>query len=123
MIKKGRLTISAGFSRLGSTRLMKGQLDNDGFGRATDFLEQDRQLNSGQRIFVDGEDREFDGANVILITDAGPSTGAALGLAGPRRARKSGKKAQKRSAAKSKKSAKKQSGKKKRAKKSVTKKR
>ena len=70
----GTLTINAGFSRLDGTRLMKGAFDNGGFGRATDFLEQDRQLNSGETIFVDGDDDIFQGMAVIVITDAGRPT-------------------------------------------------
>ncbi len=65
MITEGRLAISAGISRLDHTRLMRGALDNGGFGRATSFLRQERQLESGDRIFVDGVDREFDQMDVI----------------------------------------------------------
>lgn len=67
----GTLTINSGFSRLDDTRLMKGAVDNGGFGRATTFLRQDRQLNSGETIFVDGDGDTFQGAAVIVITDAG----------------------------------------------------
>jgi hypothetical protein len=69
MIKSGTLFIdSQGFSRLNSTLLMKGALNNGGFGRATNFL-QGRGLNSGP-IFVDGVDDTF-GGPVIVITNAG----------------------------------------------------
>jgi hypothetical protein len=65
----GTLTINLGISRLDGTRLMKGALNNGGFGRATTFLRQDRQLRNNQTISVDGEDDDFDGP-VIVITDA-----------------------------------------------------
>jgi hypothetical protein len=66
----GTLTINLGISRLDGTRLMKGALNNGGFGRATTFLRQDRQLKNNDTIWVDGEDDEFKGP-VIVITDAG----------------------------------------------------
>ena len=128
MIKEGRLIIFAGISRLDNTRLMRGALDNDGFGRATTFLRQDRQLQSGETIFVDGIEREFDGEDVIVISDAGRPAEADVALASTRRrsvkksGKKSSKKGQKRPAAKAKKPAAKKSGKKKRAKKSAAKK-
>jgi hypothetical protein len=71
MNSTGKLTINLNISRLDGTRLMKGAVNNGGFGRATTFLRQDRLLNSGETIWVDGEDDEFQGASVIVIADAG----------------------------------------------------
>lgn len=71
MIIEGQLTISNGFSRLDGTRLMRGALNNGGFGRATSFLRQERHLESGETIRVDGVAAEFLGDDVIVISDAG----------------------------------------------------
>lgn len=72
MTRTGTLTIDAtDISRLDGTRLMKGAVNNGGFGRATIFLRQDRHLNSGETIWVDGVDDEFQGMSVIVIKDAG----------------------------------------------------
>lgn len=79
-MKTGKLTINGGFSRLGSTRMMKGAINNGGFGRATVFLQQDRQLNSGETIWVDGTDNQFGGMPVIVITDAGRAVPAVVAL-------------------------------------------
>jgi hypothetical protein len=77
----GTLTINLGISRLDGTRLMKGDLNNEGFGRATTFLRQDRKLKKNQTIFVDGEDDVFQGP-VIVITDAGPAGAESFAAAG-----------------------------------------
>ena len=71
MIIEGQLIISDGFSRLDGTRLMRGALNNGGFGRATSFLRQERNLKSGETIRVDGVAAEFEGDDVIVISDAG----------------------------------------------------
>ncbi|HKV34896.1 MAG TPA: hypothetical protein VJP89_11255 [Pyrinomonadaceae bacterium] len=70
MIIEGQLIISSGISRLDGTRLMRGALDNGGFGRATSFLRQERNLESGETIRVDGVAAEFQGSDVIVISDA-----------------------------------------------------
>jgi hypothetical protein len=70
MIIEGQLSISDGFSRLDGTRLMRGALNNGGFGRATSFLRQERNLQSGETIRVDGVAAEFQGGDVIVISDA-----------------------------------------------------
>src|ERR1044072_3781899 len=109
----GTLTIDAGISRLDGTRLMRGALNNGGFGRATTFLRQTRGLQDGQQIFADGQDAEFDGDDVFVITDAGPATSAGLSLGGTKsRSKKTRKPKKKGSAPKSKKSAAKRSSKK-----------
>ena len=79
----GTLTIDGGFSRLDGTRLMKGAVNSGGFARATNFLQQDRHLDSDDRIWVDGVNDLFGGMPVIVITDAGLSTlnAALLGAA------------------------------------------
>jgi hypothetical protein len=48
MIRTGLLTITAGISRPGSTRLVKEPLGDRAFRNATDFLRQERQLESGE---------------------------------------------------------------------------
>jgi hypothetical protein len=81
MTRTGTLTIDAtNVSRLDGTNLMKGTLNNGGFSRATIFLEQDRGLNRGETIWVDGEDRVFQGMSVILITDAGRAVPAIIAV-------------------------------------------
>lgn len=67
---KGTLTINVGISRLDSTRLMKGAKNNGGFGRATDFLQQDRKLKTNDFIEVDGSSDTFGEIPIILMTDA-----------------------------------------------------
>lgn len=68
----GRLTIDAkNVSSLDGRPLMKGDLNKGGFGRAAAFLKQDCQLSSGDTIWVEGEDRDFHGISVIVLTDAG----------------------------------------------------
>jgi|GEM_PF-7116621 len=71
MIIEGQLIISNGFSQLDGTRLMRGELNNGGFGRATTFLRQERNLQSGETIRVDGVAAEFQADDVIVISDAG----------------------------------------------------
>jgi len=67
----GTLSINAGVSDLDGTNLMKGAKNNGGFGRATNFLQVDRQLDSGDPIFVDGTQDTFNQMPVIIITNAG----------------------------------------------------
>jgi|SRR6185369_9554665 len=111
---KGTLTISIGISRLSGTRLMKGAKNNAGFGRATDFLQQDRQLKNKDFIEVDGTDDEFNEVPIILMTDARKASpqevaAAAAAVGSGRKLRPSRKSTKVKKAGKSKKTAKKRS--------------
>lgn len=81
MKKTGTLTIDDDrVSRLKGTRLIKGAVNNGGFGRATNFLEQDRSLRDGDRIWVEGNDNFLGAMPVIVITDAGAQLSTATSL-------------------------------------------
>ena len=73
MISTGLLTISGGISDLDGTTLAKAPLTGNPFGRATTFLRQDRGLNSGDFIWVDGSTTTIGNVSVMVITDAGPA--------------------------------------------------
>jgi hypothetical protein len=74
----GTLSISEGVSDLDGTTLAKAPLTGNPFGRATNFLRQDRNLNSGDHIQVEGTDGTSIGnVPVIMITNAGLAMHAA----------------------------------------------
>lgn len=70
MSRIGLLTYNGGISRLSGTRLMMGAVNSGGFGRATNFLQQTRQLFDNEIISVEGTDDSFGQMPVIVITDA-----------------------------------------------------
>jgi hypothetical protein len=118
----GILTIVDTNSDLSGTRLAKGSTGNV-FGEATRFLEQDRGLRSGNRIFVDGTPRTIGGVSAISITNAGRELPAIVSANGVLRAFNAAKGLRGRSARKgaAKKSAAKKGAAKKRAAKKATK--
>jgi hypothetical protein len=81
----GTLTIVDTDSDLSGTPLAKGST-GDVFGEATRFLRQDRGLNSGNRIFVDGTPRNIGGVSAISITNAGRELPALVSAGGILRA-------------------------------------
>jgi hypothetical protein len=82
----GTLTIVDTVSDLSGTPLAKGPLGGDVFGEATRFLRQDRNLSSGNRIWVEGNPRQIGQVSAILITDAGRELPALVSASGTLRA-------------------------------------
>lgn len=67
---KGTLSFDVGFSRLDQTRLMKGAKNNDGFDRATNFLQGSKGFTGGEFVEVEGANDTFNNMPIILMTNA-----------------------------------------------------
>ncbi len=67
---KGTLSFEVGFSRLDQTRLMKGAKNDDGFERATNFLQGSKGFTGGESIEVEGANDSFKSMPIILMTNA-----------------------------------------------------
>lgn len=78
----GTLNIIGTDSNLSGTALVRVTGVGDPFDSATTFLTQDRDLNSGDRIWVDGKSDAIGSQPVINITNAGRELPAVVGAGG-----------------------------------------